>query len=74
MHKMPSPAERPDLYDDLDLPDRPDGWVNPVTVDIPERIDQLTGRGEDRGLLRTEGATRDLAPWTGGGRRGGRSS
>jgi hypothetical protein len=36
---MPTPAERPDLYDDFDGVERPAGWVNPVRV--PERIQKL---------------------------------
>lgn len=36
---MPTPQERPDLYDDFDYPERPEGWVNPVRV--PDRIQKL---------------------------------
>lgn len=36
---MPTPAERPDLYDDFDGVERPAGWVNPVRV--PEYLQKL---------------------------------
>lgn len=36
MSNLPSPNERPDLYDDFDGINRPEGWVNPVAV--PDRI------------------------------------
>ncbi len=39
---LPSPAERPDLYDGFDGAERPAGWKNPVGT--PERIEHLLAR------------------------------
>lgn len=36
---MPSPQERPDLYDAFDGLDRPEGWKNPVST--PEHLQRL---------------------------------
>jgi hypothetical protein len=32
MGKLPTPEERPDLYDYFDFPERPEGWVTSVKV------------------------------------------
>jgi hypothetical protein len=37
--KIPSPQQRPDLYDDFDYDDRPAGWKNPVQ--LPAEIQKL---------------------------------
>lgn len=36
---IPSPQERPDLYDDYDGIDRPVGWKN--TISTPEHLQSL---------------------------------
>lgn len=38
--KLPSPQERPDLYDDFDGIDRPEGWKNPVKVKISPALEK----------------------------------
>lgn len=42
MNGIPSPKERPDLYDDFDGLDRPEGWKNPVSLppDIQKLVDE----------------------------------
>lgn len=42
MSKIPSPKERPDLYDSYDGAERPAGWVNPVKTSprLQKLIDQ----------------------------------
>ncbi|MEO7495276.1 MAG: hypothetical protein ABIV04_10020 [Massilia sp.] len=47
---IPTPEERPDLYDYYDYIERPKGWVNPVRT--PERIQRLIDAKE---LDRKEG-------------------
>jgi len=37
--RMPTPEQRPDLYDAYDYPDRPEGYQTGVA--IPERIQKL---------------------------------
>lgn len=39
MSKLPSPQERPDLYDDFDGIERPAGYK--TGVQVPERIQKL---------------------------------
>lgn len=36
---LPSPQQRPDLYDDFDYADRPAGWKNPVA--LPAELQKL---------------------------------
>lgn len=45
--KMPTPQQRPDLYDDFDYVDRPAGQK--TGVGIPDRIQQkMDARGADK--------------------------
>ena len=41
---MPTPAERPDLYDGYDCPERPHGYVSSIA--IPEPIQKLINAKE----------------------------
>lgn len=35
---IPSPKERPDLYDSDLMAERPEGWVNPIEAELPEHM------------------------------------
>lgn len=52
MNKLPSPNERPDLYDDFDGINRPDGWVNPVAV--PDRIQAAIDARKEKATAKSE--------------------
>lgn len=48
---IPSPEERPDLYDAFDGIDRPEGWKN--TISTPEHLQRLLAakqRDKDEGV------------------------
>lgn len=45
--QIPSPQERPDLYDDFDIQDRPDGYQSGVKT--PDRIQKLIAERQAKG-------------------------
>lgn len=49
---IPPPSERPDLYDDFDFPDRPEGYQNPIPIPpyLQRMIDERKAAREAKSL------------------------
>lgn len=43
---IPSPAERPDLYDAFDYPDRPEGYQNGCR--LPDRLQKMLDEKKEK--------------------------